>query len=83
MSKSIDNGGPVFPSPDVFHPNGQIQYGEIGLTLRDYFASQALPVIISKLCFEGLYREECSGESINYANAAYKLADAMIKARQA
>lgn len=82
---SIDNGGPAFPGH--VDENARLQAANnmrhipSGMTLRDYFAAKALPVIIDKLCFEGLYREECKGDSIGVAHAAYKLADAMLKAR--
>jgi hypothetical protein len=39
---TINDGGPAFPVPDVYHPNGQIEYGSPGMSLRAYFAGQAL-----------------------------------------
>jgi hypothetical protein len=38
---AIKTGGPAFPTPDVYHTNGQIQYGEVGMSLRDYFIAHA------------------------------------------
>lgn len=32
--------GPAFPVPDVHCPNGQIQFGSAGMSLRDWFAGQ-------------------------------------------
>jgi len=70
MSKDI--GGPAFP---VSAPN----YTRFGMTLRDYFASKALPALIT---------EASSGESYNrfvlaraLAAEAYELADAMLTER--
>ena len=42
MSEPIDDGGPAFPVPDVHHPSGQIQFGSSGMSLRNWFAGQAL-----------------------------------------
>lgn len=39
MSK--DDGGSAFPISDTYYPNGQVQYGCSGMTLRDYFANSA------------------------------------------
>lgn len=36
------DGGPAFPVPDVTHPNGQIQWGANGMSLRAWLAGQAL-----------------------------------------
>lgn len=43
-----------------------------GMTLRDYFAAKAL---------QGLISTEGAGSAERYAEIAYKLADAMLKAR--
>lgn len=67
---SAKNGGQAFPSGEG------VDY-EPGMTLRDWFAGQALA---------GL----CVGESDSYrldgrrftADAAYKMADAMLEARK-
>ena len=65
MSEKIETGGPAFPRP---------QGGDVGMTLRDYFAAAALTGIIAK------------GEDEMYpvfrASEAYALADAMLKARE-
>jgi len=39
---TINDGGPAFPVPDSHYPNGQVQYGCNGMSLRAYFAGQAL-----------------------------------------
>ncbi len=78
MSEPRD-GGPAFPVTGIgdrdYHP---------GLSLRDYFAGQALPEAIR-------YALDLQRESINRAAfdfdrvcvSAYQLADAMLKAREA
>jgi hypothetical protein len=42
MSTPINDGGPAFPVADTIHTDGQVQFGFNGMTLRDYFAGQAL-----------------------------------------
>ena len=70
-------GGPAFPVPDVHYPNGQIQYGCNGMTLRDYFAAEELAGIRKSM--EYLHPELGVYERI--ASHCYKMADAMLKER--
>lgn len=67
MSK-IENGGTAFP---CLTSDG---LGDIGMTLRDYFAGQAIVGIISKgyLITPNMVAEH-----------AYQIAEAMIEARSA
>ena len=75
---SVD-GGPAFPVTPI--RSGQIEPTELGMSLRDWFAGQVLPSVIS------VYVEangRCLGtEHIapNCAVHAYRIADAMLKAR--
>lgn len=87
-----DKGGPAFPfeyhNQTSRHQPGFFGTGDIapgasqqfaGMTLRDYFAAKALPSILSPNPVTGQYAlvtdfEEC-------AITAYKMADAMLKAR--
>jgi hypothetical protein len=78
----IKDGGPAFPFPAYTYPNGEINPGEGGMTLRDYFAAKALPAIASAYV-------EANGRCIgsehfprNAAAHAYTLADAMLAARE-
>ena len=66
MSRKPDNGGPAFPGPVGYHP---------GMSLRDYFAGQALAAIMT-------HRDafEDAGES-EVARMAYNQADAMLEIR--
>ena len=70
----IDTGGPAFPMPSGPEPrvNTATHYNE-GMTLRDYFAGQVLPII-----YAGDMRRLETG-----AREAYEMADAMLKAREA
>ena len=67
-----NDGGPAFPSPDVFNSNGLIINGYPGMTLRDYFAAAALNGFI-------LDDEDASFEE--YAVRSYMMADAILAAR--
>ena len=82
MSAPINTGGPAFPSKNVVNrfateETAQKLIGADGMTLRDYFAAQALtPMIL----MEG--RDYYSSHAFSYAKAAYHLADAMLAARE-
>jgi len=72
---------PAFPTTTYYddRPNGSVD----GMTLRDYFAAKALPAVIDAYI-------QCNGYVIgtdhivwNAPIIAYKLADAMLRARVA
>jgi hypothetical protein len=66
MSGNINNGGFAFPN--------QWNFATKGMTLRDYFAAQAL---------SGLVLDPQLGQEIStVASSAYRIADAMIAARE-
>ncbi len=72
---TINNGGPAFPIP---LQKGQSYQGHApcdGMTLRDYFAGQALMGLIAK------GEDELNTDA--RAVEAYNLADAMLRAREA
>jgi len=71
MSKQHD-GGPAFPS----NPEAYKQYNRIeqGMTLRDYFAAKAM---------QGLAVGVNDPDYEVIATMAYKMADAMLAARNA
>jgi hypothetical protein len=61
-----NTGGPAFP---YYHPD---LGGAAGMTLRDYFAAKAMNAFLSR-----------DGGTLEMdAKAAYKMADAMLKARE-
>ena len=71
-----NTGGPAFPEIAYKAPSGggshiMTVYG--GMTLRDYFAAKAMNAFLSR---DG-------GTLEKDAEAAYKMADAMLKAREA
>ena len=51
------------------------QYGEPGMTLRDYFAGQAIAGFTAKF--------GNAGEPLDFATDAYRFADALLAARKA
>jgi hypothetical protein len=65
-------GGPAFPFGKAY----------AGMTLRDYFAAQSLPSIMSDWYASGdMPGDGSNADSI--AQIAYRMADAMLKARDA
>jgi hypothetical protein len=68
------NNEPAFPSETMFG-------WELGMTLRDYFAAKAMQAHVGDEAFG----DACTfmGKDVNeeIARVAYKVADAMIKAR--
>jgi hypothetical protein len=73
MSEPINDGGPALPTADAYHPSGQIAYGRKGMTLRDWFAGQALAGLLANPDGEYDYN--------GAARDAFGFADAMLKAR--
>jgi hypothetical protein len=77
MSK-INDGGPAFPSTIQYFPDDKNANEEQGMTLRDWFAGQALAGMIS-----GLDAKSEGSQAIKpIAAAAYDFADAMLAARE-
>jgi hypothetical protein len=74
MSATIDDGGPAFPAP-AYAAN----ITDKGMTLRDYFAGQALAGICAPL-----YDDESPTiwKHREFAKGAYMFADAMLAARK-
>ena len=72
MNSEAKDGGPAFPGAELpehpNHPNG--------MTLRDWFAGQALAPVMD-IC-----RNDTSASVQYFAEQAYRLADAMLSARQ-
>jgi hypothetical protein len=85
----IEDGGPAFPAAD-FKAVGDVQIGTTkgGMSLRDWFAGQALTVIDPKSVKEyeliamfGPHRTGITTEEIAAA-LAYRVADALLTARK-
>jgi hypothetical protein len=78
---NTNTGGPAFPMPWYESDKYEVE-GEPGMTIRDYFAGQALAGI-------ALWNRGQGGSFVNADDAkdagvlAYQLADAMLAAREA
>lgn len=75
----IKDGGPAFPvstaraeDGSFGHQDGHYTWQFGGLTMRDWFASQAMPEIYGRVESGGFER---------VATLAYEMADAMLRAR--
>lgn len=80
MSTPIDDGGYAFPTIEHSRDPQNLGFGGYpGMTLRDYFAGQALVGLLT-VCT----RDDHPGESyLNYVSRlAYENADAMLRARK-
>ena len=65
----MDNSGQAFPIPGSPTPNGEGTWPEYGMTIRDYFAGQAMLGLIPAF------------DAASIGLIAYSLADSMIRAR--
>ncbi len=80
------DGGPAFPIPSFQRPDGDIEWPQEGMSLRDWFAGQALPEVIREanapeLSLTPIGKEETRSEWA--ARQAYLYADAMLAEREA
>lgn len=91
MSKTIDNGGSAFGHAVVsVDGNGQpltpteAHALGLGLTIRDWFAGQALAGMMAmNSSHNGNFHDNCGEPFTGPAGYAYRMADAMIAARKA
>ena len=68
-------GGPAFPTGTGWnHAGDWVGGGDDGMTLRDYFAAKAM---------QGLLSSDETDISFPTAVLCYRMADAMLKAREA
>ena len=74
MKTPSNDGGSAFPLLDGYHLDGRHRSGEAGMTLRDYFAGQALAGILASANF-GNVKDWIGGK-------AYEAADSMLAARE-
>jgi len=74
---SADSGGPAFPFGVRVIGERIEEDNEAGMSLRDYFAAKALQGFMANKSNPGRFHPD------EDAAWAYKIADAMLKARQA
>lgn len=80
-TKHIDNGGPAFPLQSI---GPEFQPGHCGMTLRDWFAGQALAGdMAAQNDAAGIFGNDISDKAIRERAAIYfRFADAMLAARK-
>ena len=81
MSAPINNGGSAFPLPASTMPNGGHQWHEYGMTLRDWFAGQALQGYLAGRN-NNLSENPSNFTAQKACRDCYAYADAMIAARE-
>ena len=82
--KKIEDGGPAFAG-GLFEPqhggSNDREPWNPGMSLRDWFAGQAIPAIIERCGAD--HRQSHEHITDYFARKAYEVADAMISARKA
>jgi hypothetical protein len=86
MGKRIEDGGPAFPQIESRverdydnAPSYAVPYSYGGMTLRDYFAAEAMAGGIREFFAAG----DAWDDYDDLASSCYLMADAMLKARKA
>lgn len=79
---SVNDGGPAFARPTSVNTDGCIEFAQVGLSMRDYFAAAALPGVIAArtALVNADLSNDLGQESI--AEECYELADALIAERE-
>jgi hypothetical protein len=73
------NNQPAFPYTEANGANS----GDVGMTLRDYFAAKAMQGLIARESTGAFDFEACPNDPWRVALWAYDVADQMLKAREA
>jgi hypothetical protein len=79
---NIDDGGPAFPRPMVGSGSSNATSEQDGMSLRDWFAGQALQGMFAHVA--GNHVDEMADGAIRkpFHKAAYAMADLMLEARK-
>lgn len=75
---------PAFPTTGPFEPGlSNSSYAYPGVTIRDFFAAHALAGMLAlpSDAYSGNFHNNCGEPFIGTAEYAYRMADAMLKAR--
>jgi hypothetical protein len=80
MSKKREDGGPAFPT-ETEHQSGSDRMHLEGMSLRDYFAGQALGHL-SQPIMAAMHSGALAPRREDVARLCYEVADAMLKERQ-
>lgn len=89
MADKIEDGGPAYPRPEVWKPDGTMCALALdGMSLRDYFAAAALASVLSDHAHDweltawfGKHATGVTKQQI-LSRRAYDIADAMLSARK-
>lgn len=76
MSQRIPTGGPAFPGNHSYIDGMPSNYE--GMTLRDWFAGQAVQAVVTQCGSDSDVHRYAGGPAQYFAMKAYELADAMI-----
>ena len=80
---SLNTGGPAFPASSYVNVDGETFASKPqGMTLRDYFAAKAMPILWD--AYDKGYCGVIDPDTFDndmLANGAYQIADAMLKER--
>lgn len=86
---AINDGGPAFPEAVAADLDGGLNFSRhTGMSLRDYFAGQALAALLSQMTYGNqgqrcaMYDPNDPGQAITLAHLSYQAADAMLKAER-
>lgn len=87
----INDGGPAFPLPvEDMQCRSRFESGYGGMTLRDYFAARFAAAMMTATSSDHDYpnidyQRDVGGPTVaeRVATIAYRMADAMLKAREA
>ncbi|CAM8831223.1 hypothetical protein [Burkholderia pseudomallei] len=89
-ARPTNDGGPAFPVDDPFalepHDVDEMKRLASGMSLRDFFAIKALVGLMTMPDeWRSYFRRDGAGTTwkAELANAAYEVADAMLRAREA
>jgi hypothetical protein len=74
-AQPIDDGGPAFPYEDA-------RPGRSGMSLRDYFAAKAMAAFVINRDLPSEPTSTYYIDIVAVADGAYRMADAMLKARK-
>jgi len=78
-NEKVPENPPAFPRPGFEQPAGM----QDGMTLRDWFAGQALPELINAMMSGRIGNHpKVGGGPEGFAASAYEIADAMLAARK-
>jgi hypothetical protein len=75
-----NEGGPAFPRPLSSLSSEEVAIDQEGMTLRDYFAARALPVLMKQADVQVEHPWDVWAKRVS--EMAYEMADAMLAERE-